>query len=70
MPTFLDGHSTKGLTPQMLEKLVNLPADKFGVTHLELLYNKNEDRLYCLLDAPSEEPFGNIMKRRVSNASS
>ncbi len=55
MPTFLDGHNMKGLTPQMLEKLVNLPSDKFGVTHLELFYNKNEDRLYCLLEAPSEE---------------
>lgn len=45
----------KDLTPDRLEKLVNSPADSFGVTHLELFYNKKEDRLYCILEAPNEE---------------
>lgn len=45
----------KGLTPNILEKLANAPPDKFGVTHVELYYNKEEDRLYCIIDAPNEE---------------
>ncbi len=55
MPTFIDGHSSKGLTHEELERLVDLPPDKFGVTHLELFFNKKEDKLYCILDAPDEE---------------
>ncbi|MDE1765087.1 MAG: DUF4242 domain-containing protein [Thaumarchaeota archaeon] len=55
MPTFIDGHKMKDLTPDRLEKLVNSPADSFGVTHVELFYNKKEDKLYCILEAPSEE---------------
>ena len=38
-----------------LEKTLALPRDAFGVTHLEVFYNKNEDKLYCVLDAPDEE---------------
>ena len=45
----------KDFTPDKLDKLVNSPADKFGVTHLELFYNKKEDKLYCILEAPNEE---------------
>ncbi len=55
MPTFIDGHNSKGLTHKELERLVDLPPDKFGVTHLELFFNKKEDKLYCILDAPDEE---------------
>ena len=55
MPIFIDGHNMNGLNPEDLEKAVNLPKDNFGVTHLEVFYNKNEDRLYCVLDAPNEE---------------
>ncbi|MDE1813550.1 MAG: DUF4242 domain-containing protein [Thaumarchaeota archaeon] len=55
MPIFIDGHSSKGLTHEELEKLVDSPPDKFGVTHLELFLNKKEDRIYCVLDAPDEE---------------
>ena len=45
----------KDFTPDKLEKLVNSPADKFGVIHLELFHNKKEDKLYCILEAPNEE---------------
>lgn len=55
MPIFIDGHDSKGLTSEDIERLVNLPQDKFGVTHLELLVSKSEKRLYCILDAPDEE---------------
>ncbi len=55
MPIFIDGHSSKDLTHEELERLVDLPPDKFGVTHLELFFNKKEDKIYCVLDAPNEE---------------
>lgn len=55
LPIFIDGHNMKDLNPGDLEKAVNLPKDNFGVTHLEIFYNKTEDRLYCILDAPNEE---------------
>ena len=55
MPIFLDGHNMKDLSQEDLEKAVNLPKDGFGITHLEIFHNKNEDRLYCVLEAPNEE---------------
>lgn len=55
MPIFLDGHNMKDLSLEDLEKVVNLPKDGFGITHLEIFHNKNEDRLYCVLEAPNEE---------------
>jgi len=55
MPIFIDGHNMNGLNPEDLEKAVNSTKDDFGVTHLEVFYNKDEDRLYCVLDAPNEE---------------
>lgn len=45
----------KGLSPTDLEKAVNSSMDSFGITHLEVFCNKNEDKLYCVLDAPNEE---------------
>lgn len=55
MPIFIDGHDSKDLNQEEIERLVNLPQDEFGVTHLELFFNKSESRLYCVLDAPDEE---------------
>ncbi len=55
MPIFIDAHDSKGLIHEELEKLVDSPPDKFGVTHLELFFNKKEDKIYCILDAPDEE---------------
>jgi hypothetical protein len=43
------------LTPETLHKLQRAPQDQFGVTHHELLYNKQENKLFCVLDAPTKE---------------
>jgi hypothetical protein len=32
-----------------------MAKDEFGVTHHDILYNAQEDRVYCVLDAPSKE---------------
>lgn len=37
-----------------MEELVDSPMYEFGVTHVNLFYNK-EDVCFCLLDAPDEE---------------
>ena len=55
MPKFLDGHDLKGASEEELRKLQNSPKDEFGVTHINILHNKAEDKVFCLLDAPSKE---------------
>jgi hypothetical protein len=55
MPKFLDVHSLKDLDEKILRKTQDAPKDEFGVTHDNILYNREEDRFYCLLDAPSKD---------------
>ena len=55
MPKFLDSHPLKGANPETLKKLQNAPKDEFGVTHLNLIYSEDDDRMYCFLEAPDKE---------------
>ncbi len=55
MPKFLDCHRLKGVDEKTLKKLQDAPRDEYGVKHLNLFYNKAEDKLFCLLDAPDRE---------------
>ena len=55
MAKFLDVHSLKGVNEETLRKVHYSPKDEFGITHDNLIYNKEEDRLFCLLDAPNLE---------------
>lgn len=55
MPKFLDSHSVGGLPEEALKKLQNAPEDEFGVTHVNIIYNRAENKAFCLLDAPSRE---------------
>ena len=56
MPKFLDAHSLKGFEDEkILKKLQASPADEFGVTHFNMMFNKGEDKFFCLLDAPRGE---------------
>jgi hypothetical protein len=55
MPKFMDGHALKGAKPETLEKLQNEPEDEFGVKHLNLIYSEDEDKMYCILNAPNKE---------------
>jgi hypothetical protein len=59
MPKFLDVHSLKGLDEETLRKLQLSPVDEFGIKHLTLMYNQEEDRFYCLLDAPDKQAVEN-----------
>jgi hypothetical protein len=42
------------LDGEKLKHVQNSPRDEFGVTHENLIYNK-EDKLFCLLDVPDKE---------------
>lgn len=55
MPKFIDSHPFGELTTDLLQKAQRAPRDQFGVTHDNILYNKQHDKIYCILDAPSEE---------------
>ncbi len=55
MPKFLDVHSLKGVDEETLRKAQDSLKDEFGVIHDNIMYNKEEDRFFCLLDAPNKE---------------
>ena len=64
MSKFLDVHSLKGFEEETL-KLQQSPIDKFGITYLNIMYNKEEDKFFCLLDAPNREAVENHHKKHV-----
>ena len=68
MPKFLDVHSLKDLDEETLRKTQNLPKDEFGVTHDNILYNKEEDKFFCLLDAPDKEAVVKLHDKHGFNA--
>jgi hypothetical protein len=59
MPKFLDAHSLKGTDEETLKKLQHAPADEFGIKHVNLMYNQEEDRFFCLTEAPNKDAVEN-----------
>ncbi len=55
MPKFIDTHHMGSLTEEQLRGLQNSPRDQFGVTHHDILYNKDADKVYCVLNAPDKD---------------
>jgi uncharacterized protein DUF4242 len=55
MGKFLDVHPLKGFDEETLRKLQQSPIDEFGITHHNILYNKEVDKIFCLLNAPNKE---------------
>ena len=53
MPTYLDAHDLGNVTEEQLKQTQNSPKDEFGVTHKNILYNKEENKAFCILDAPN-----------------
>lgn len=45
----------KPFTAEQLTRLQNAPPDEFGVTHHDILFSEEENKIYCVLDAPSSE---------------
>lgn len=46
----------------MLKQAQNQPKDEFGVSHVNMIYNKEEDKLFCLVDASDKESVKNTIK--------
>jgi hypothetical protein len=55
MPKFLDAHALKGTDEETLRNLQKAPADEFGIKHVNLMYNQDEDRFFCLTEAPNKD---------------
>jgi Protein of unknown function (DUF4242) len=55
MPTCLDSHEMGDVTEEQLKQAQNAPKDEFGVTHQNILYNKEENKAFCIVDAPSKD---------------
>ena len=57
---FLDVHSLKGFEDEeTLRKLQQSPTDEFGITHINMMYNKEDDKFFCLLEAPNRKAVEN-----------
>ena len=52
LPIFLDVHKVP-FSEDNLRELCQSPPDEFGVTHVNLFYNKESSVCFCLLNAPS-----------------
>jgi len=44
---------------EILRKLQQSPVDKVGITHINIMYKKEEDKFFSLLDAPNREAVEN-----------
>jgi hypothetical protein len=55
MTLFIDEHPMGAFDEETLKQLQNSPRDEFGIAHKNILYNKDEDKIFCVLDAPNKE---------------
>lgn len=55
MPKYIDTHEMNPITAEQLRQAQNEPADEFGVTHHDILFSEKENKIWCILDAPSRE---------------
>jgi hypothetical protein len=51
---FLDVHPTGGVNEDMLKKMQNELPDEFGVTTENIMYNIEDDKVFCLIEAPNK----------------
>ena len=54
MARFLDVHPTGGVDEEMLKKMQNELPDEFGVTTEDIMYNIEDDKVFCLIEAPDK----------------
>jgi Protein of unknown function (DUF4242) len=56
LPKFLDVHPMKGITEEDNLKQIQMSSkDEFGVTHVNILFNPEADKVFCILDAPDKD---------------
>jgi hypothetical protein len=55
MPKYLDSHLMGSVTEEQIKQAQAAPVDQDGVRALNILYNKDENKLFCLTEAPNRE---------------
>jgi two-component system sensor histidine kinase HydH len=55
MPIFIDGHDLGGSKEVKFKKIISNPTNKHGIIHKEILFNKNENKCFCIIEAPTRE---------------
>ena len=55
MTIFIDGHGMSDSNEAKFKKIINNPANKYGITHKEILFNKNENKFFCIIEAPDRQ---------------
>ena len=55
MPKFLDVHPMSETSEEILRQLQASAKDEFGVIHINILFNSEADKVFCLIDAPSKD---------------
>ena len=63
LPKFLDVQPMKGITEETLKQIEISPKDEFSVTHVNILFNPEADRVFCILDAPTKMQLKKIIKK-------
>ena len=56
---FLDVHPIGGVNEEMLNKMQNELPDEFGVVTENILYNIEDDKVFCLIEAPNKNAVEN-----------
>jgi hypothetical protein len=51
-------HPTDGVNEETLKKIQNELPDEFGVITENILYNIEDDKVFCLIEAPSKSAVG------------
>ena len=62
MPTYLDTHDLGNMTEEQIKQAHNAPMDEFGVTHKNMLYNKEVNILYCFQTHLTRKRYKSITK--------
>jgi hypothetical protein len=44
-----------GTSEETLRQLQASPKDEFGVSHVNILFNPEADKVFCIIDAPSKD---------------
>ena len=55
MAIFLDVHPMGSTSEETLRQIQASPRDEFGVSHVNILFNPEADKIYCIIDAPSKD---------------
>ena len=67
MPKFLNIHSLDNCSEDQLKKSKQLPADEFGVTHVDIFYNTELGLCFCIIDAPNRGVLKDTMRNMALN---